>query len=228
MTDKSVCCYYWMSSLATLYTRGHTTNTLLGKVFLKSATNHNNHLTRTFWSKWCLYTPFPVLMVQTWEVVQLGDLLQVVRQFEKLLVFLSVQVCLHERSNLNTHTLIMSGVLFCVSEMHLCVIVCMLVPSVRFVGSWESSCRCRRTWWCSSCCKTRCIFPRSLRAALPEEGSQRRWAMQSSQICFPAGVKTKRIFAWFDKAGSDTPIPIWYKTIWHDTIRYKMTQSNLM
>lgn len=50
-----------------------------------------------------LCLPLPVFVVETTEVVELGDFFEVLRQFVQLPVFISVQVGLHEWSDLITN-----------------------------------------------------------------------------------------------------------------------------
>lgn len=50
----------------------------------------------------CTSLPLPVFVVQSADVIKLGYLFQVLRQFIELSVLLSVEVGLHERSDL-TH-----------------------------------------------------------------------------------------------------------------------------
>lgn len=55
------------------------------------------------WADGTLCLPLPVFVVETTEVIELGDFFEVLRQFIQLPVFLSVQVGLHEWSYLITH-----------------------------------------------------------------------------------------------------------------------------
>lgn len=52
------------------------------------------------WDDGSLRLPLPVFVVETAEVIQLGDFFEVLGQFIQLPVFLSVQVGLHEWSDL--------------------------------------------------------------------------------------------------------------------------------
>lgn len=57
-----------------------------------------------YWSKETnegLHLPFPVLVIQLQEIIQLGYLFEILSELHQLFVFISIQVCFHERPYLS-------------------------------------------------------------------------------------------------------------------------------
>lgn len=120
--------------------------------------------------------PFPVFVVESTEVLKLGNFFEVLSQFIQLPVLLPVEMSLHEGpdlSNTDTHKTSFSN-MWAQSwqwwgrehSQHSDGDAGRL-PSVRSVDSWGSFVRCHQTLWCSSCCKILRISPISHPEASP-------------------------------------------------------------
>lgn len=121
--------------------------------------------------------PFPVFVVESTEVLKLGNFFEVLSQFVQLPVLLPVEMGLHEGpdlSNTDTHKTRFSNMWawswqwWGREEARHSDSGAGRLPSVHSVDSWGSFVQCHQTLWCSSCCKILRTSPISHPEASPK------------------------------------------------------------